>query len=178
MQGSNLEDILKRDPITKYYHLQDEEIGHGMFSVVKMAIHLENGNEYAVKVIKKSQLSADDIKGLYSEVVILSQLSHPNVVILEEIYEDENYFYMVMEMLNGGNLQTRIENRINNANGMLFSEEEVVETLKPVIDALDYCHNMGIAHRDLKVRDWILVAVIRLVCRFLDIVVFCLFSAV
>jgi len=51
---------------------------------------------------------------------------------------------MVFEMMKGGELFDRIVNKDH------FSEKEAAETIRPIIDAVRYCHSMGIAHRDLK----------------------------
>lgn len=51
---------------------------------------------------------------------------------------------MVFELMSGGELYTKFMEKET------FSEKEVAQSLKPVIDALRYCHNIGIAHRDLK----------------------------
>mmetsp|Transcript_72698 Transcript_72698/g.109651 ORF Transcript_72698/g.109651 Transcript_72698/m.109651 type:complete len:102 (+) Transcript_72698:190-495(+) len=72
------------------------------------------------------------------------QIDHPNVVKLFEIFEDDDYLYMVLELMTGGELFVRIVDRDH------FSEKEGAEIIKPIVDALNYCHSMGIAHRDLK----------------------------
>jgi len=51
---------------------------------------------------------------------------------------------MVLEFMTGGELFERIVEKDH------FSEREAAATMKPIIDALNYCHKMGIAHRDLK----------------------------
>ncbi|EGR29825.1 hypothetical protein IMG5_148090 [Ichthyophthirius multifiliis] len=81
---------------------------------------------------------------LQQEVEILTEIDHPNVVKLFEIYEDDNSFYMVMELMTGGELFQRIVEAEH------FSEKQAAETVKAVVDALHYCHELNIAHRDLK----------------------------
>lgn len=89
---------------------------------------------------------------LETEVDMLLQIDHPNIVKLEEIYEDSNNFYMVcllviqvLELMTGGELFERI---VENDH---YSEKEAADTIRPLIDGLRYCHKMGIVHRDLKV---------------------------
>ena len=50
----------------------------------------------------RKHLQTDDILALQTEVDILSQVDHPNVVKLYEIYEDKKHFYMVLELMTGG----------------------------------------------------------------------------
>ncbi len=49
-----------------------------------------------------------------------------------------------MELMEGGELFDRIVEKES------YSEKEAVETIKPIIDSIRYCHNIGIIHRDLK----------------------------
>ena len=82
---------------------------------------------------------------LETEVDMLLQIDHPNVVKLEEIYEDSNNFYMVLELMTGGELFER------NVEKDHYSEKEAADTIRQLVDGLRYCHKMGIVHRDLKV---------------------------
>lgn len=64
---------------------------------------------------------------------------------LYECYDDKNKFFMVLELMTGGELFDRIVDKEH------YSEQEACEVMKPLVDAIGYCHKMGIAHRDLKV---------------------------
>ena len=75
---------------------------------------------------------------------ILSQLDHPNVVKLYEIFDDVSVLYLVMELMNGGELFDRIVEKES------YSEIEACDTLRPIVDSIRYCHEIGIIHRDLK----------------------------
>lgn len=77
------------------------------------------------------------------EIEILDKLDHPNVVKLLELYDGKDHFYMVFELMTGGQLYSKFLEKN-------FSEYEIVQILRPLIDALRYCHSLGIAHRDLK----------------------------
>ena len=82
---------------------------------------------------------------MQSEVDILSQLDHPNVVKLYEIFDEGDCLYLVMELMVGGELFDRIVEKEH------YSEKEAADTIRPLVDAIRYCHSMGIVHRDLKV---------------------------
>lgn len=71
-------------------------------------------------------------------------MDHPNVVRLLEIYDEEDSIYLVMELMQGGELFDRIVEKES------YSEKMASETLKPIVDAIRYCHELGIVHRDLK----------------------------
>ena len=82
---------------------------------------------------------------LYNEIEILSQVDHPNVVKMHEVFEDGDNYYLVMELMTGGELFDRVVEK------EFYSEKEAAETMRPIIDAVMYCHSLGIIHRDIKV---------------------------
>lgn len=71
-------------------------------------------------------------------------MDHPNIVKLYEVCEDEHYFYLVMELMTGGELFDTILEKES------YSEKEAAETIRPIIDAIKYCHSLNIIHRDIK----------------------------
>ncbi len=92
----------------------------------------------------RRELSEDDEIQLQTEVDILSQLDHPNVLKIFEIFDEDDCIYLVLELLAGGELFDRIVEKES------YSEKEAAETIRPLVDALRYCHQLGIIHRDLK----------------------------
>ena len=69
----------------------------GGFSVVYKA-QKKAGGDFAIKCIKKKMVEGDDIKLLRREIQIMKKLSHPNILKLYEVYEDDEQFYLVMEL--------------------------------------------------------------------------------
>ena len=114
---------------------------------MRKAVHKKTRQQVAIKIIDKSSLKdggEEEQLNLRNEVEILSQIDHPNIVKLFEIYDSKDKFYMVMELMKGGELFERIVEK------EFFSEKLASDTIRPIIDAIRYCHAMGIAHRDLK----------------------------
>lgn len=58
----------------------------------------------------RRKLSEDDLVGLQNEIDILKQVDHPNIVKLFDIYEDEKYFFLVMELMRGGEVSSFLNN--------------------------------------------------------------------
>lgn len=71
---------------------------------------------------------------LQTEVDILSQLDHPNVLKIYEIFDEDDFIYLVLELLAGGELFDRIVQKES------YSEKEAAETIRPLVDAIRYCH--------------------------------------
>jgi len=95
-------------------------------------------------LLSKNSTNEDEQENLHLEVEILSNIDHPNVVKLYEIFDEGNKLYLVMELMQGGELFDRIVEK------EAYSEREAAECLKPIVDAIRYCHELGIIHRDLK----------------------------
>jgi len=63
---------------------------------------------------------------------------------LYEVYEDEVHFYLIMDLLKGGELFDEIVKRSK------FEEEDAAEIMLQVLSAMNYLHKKGFIHRDLK----------------------------
>jgi serine/threonine protein kinase len=81
---------------------------------------------------------------LVDEVLVMSQLDHIHVVRLHAFYEDAAAFYIITELMTGGELFDRIVTRT------AYSEREARDIVRTLAEALCYMHSKGIAHRDLK----------------------------
>jgi len=120
------------------------EIGRGGFSVVVEATKKSDKKKFAVKCIKKSMVEGDDIILLKREISIMKKIDHSNILKLYEVYEEEDDFYLVMELVNGKELFDKIVDRGQ------YSEKDASNIVRQIVAAIDYLHDKGIAHRDLK----------------------------
>ena len=77
-------------------------IGKGSFATVKKAKHRESGDRFAVKVLSKKKMNDDDKAAMQTEIDILKQVDHPNIVKLYDVFDEEKSFYLVMELMTGG----------------------------------------------------------------------------
>ncbi|CAM9885186.1 unnamed protein product [Ectocarpus sp. 6 AP-2014] len=129
-----------------------KELGHGSFSTVREGTHKENGERFAVKCVKRADLPPDDEADLKMEVKLLQEIEHENIVKLYDFYEEKHFYYLVMEILNGGELFDRIVLK------QFYNEKEARDVLKVLFKAIQYCHDRDIAHRDLKPENLLLVS--------------------
>lgn len=128
------------------------EIGAGAYGSVRKAIKISSGAERAIKSIPK-HCDADNkaCLAVRQEVEILSLLDHPNVIKLYETFEDAMFYYLVMELCDGGELLDRL---LAAESG--FSEKLTATLSKKIAGALHYMHSMNIAHLDLKPQNFLL----------------------
>jgi len=119
-------------------------IGKGSFATVKKAKLRATGERFAVKVLSKKKMTPEDKVAMQTEIEILKQVDHPNIVRLIDVFEDERHWCLVMELMQGGELFDQILEKEQ------FSENEARDATKSILHAIDYCHQKGIAHRDIK----------------------------
>ncbi|XP_044055439.1 MAP kinase-interacting serine/threonine-protein kinase 1 isoform X3 [Siniperca chuatsi] len=128
------------------YKLTDEVLGQGAYAKVQGCISLQNGQEFAVKIIEKS--AGHSRSRVFREVETLYQCQgNRNILELIQFFEDSSCFYLVFEKLRGGSILTHIQNRKH------FDELEASKVVRDIAQALDFLHTKGIAHRDLKLEN-------------------------
>ncbi|GMI28354.1 hypothetical protein TrCOL_g13075 [Triparma columacea] len=134
--------------VREKYHIQPKELGHGHYGVVRKCQERESGAWFAIKSIRKKKVGKIDV--LKREIDILKEVTHPNIINLHEVYEDEKYLHLVTELCTGGELFDRIIAKTQSKEGH-FSEHDAAEIIKEIIEAIAYCHDVKhICHRDLK----------------------------
>lgn len=140
---ARIQQVANSRKVDNFYHLQDK-IGNGRFSSVYLAVELESNLSWAIKVIDKTHLRNSEREMLRSEIAIMRILNHPNVVQMKEMFEDKSTIYIVMELVAGGELFTRI------ARKKVFSEYATYHITKQLLTTVKYLHDVGIVHRDIK----------------------------
>ena len=124
--------------------MDDKELGTGAFSRVILATSNE-GTKVAVKCISKNgELKQEDVDSLHEEVAVLRSVDHPNIVKLYDFFDEKRYYYMAIELMEGGELFERIVKKT------FYNEMDARGLVRILLDALAYLHHRGIVHRDLK----------------------------
>lgn len=120
-----------------------ETLGTGTFGRVRRAT--KDGAECAIKIVSRKQLALTSMTPqLKREVAIQKSLHHPNIVQLRQVLRSPNKLYMVLELAAEGELYWSIQR-----NGPLCLAV-ARKALFQLSDALLYCHERGIIHRDVK----------------------------
>lgn len=113
----------------------------GSFATVRLASNKITGMKCAVKIVDRTQLKPEDEVGLRQEVEIMKSLQHPHIVQLLDFFEEEKTYYLVMELMEGGELFDRVVKKTH------YTEEEARDTVKVLVEAIKYCHDRKIVHR-------------------------------
>ena len=136
---------VKANPLSEYTVIK--ELGEGFFSKVFLIKHNITGAIRAMKKIKKSvnyNKRKSNEAEVINEVGILIKMDHPNIVKLFEFYQNENYYFLIMEYCCGGELFYKITEK-----NKIF-EIQAAYIMYQILSAVNYCHKMKIIHRDIK----------------------------
>uniref|UniRef100_A0A6Q2ZJE6 Peripheral plasma membrane protein CASK n=1 Tax=Esox lucius TaxID=8010 RepID=A0A6Q2ZJE6_ESOLU len=128
-----------------------EVIGKGPFSVVRRCINRDTGQQFAVKIVDVASftsspgLSTEDLK---REASICHMLKHPHIVELLETYSSDGMLYMVFEFMDTADLCFETVKRADA--GFVYSEAVASHYMRQILEALRYCHDNNVIHRDVK----------------------------
>lgn len=136
--------IAKGQKINDRYEIE-KLIGEGGMANVYLAHDTILDRKVAVKVLR-GDLAGDEkfVRRFQREALSASSLSHPNIVEIYDVGEDDGNFYIVMEFIEGKTLKQLIKKR-----GVL-SLSETIDIMLQLLDALATAHDSYIIHRDIK----------------------------
>ena len=126
-----------------------EELGRGAMGVVYKALDPAIGRTVAIKTIRLTELTDPQERRrvherLLREAQSAGVLSHPNIVTIYDVLEQDEFAYVFMEFVNGSSLETMMRT------GALPEGAVLLHYLRQVAGALDYAHRKGVIHRDIK----------------------------
>ncbi|ORX99509.1 Pkinase-domain-containing protein [Basidiobolus meristosporus CBS 931.73] len=121
-------------------------LGQGNFAEVKLATERSTGKKFAVKIINKLRFRQKSKlnEALQREIAILMAIKHPCIISTHGVYDEQDFLYIVLELVDGGELFDLIEQK------QRFSEPETRLVFYQLFQAIKYLHDRGITHRDMK----------------------------
>jgi len=120
-------------------------ISRGAYGRVFLCKKKDTGDIYAIKVLKKGDIIRKNQEdSIFTERNALVRAQHPFIVNLFYAFQSQDYVYITMEYLPGGDLSSLLE-------GLTYFEEPMVRAyIAEVVIVVEYLHSIGIVHRDLK----------------------------
>eukprot|EP01038_Epipyxis_sp_PR26KG_P010953 gene10953-14708_t len=126
-------------------YVLSSRIGKGSFAYVYRGTHHTYGGEFAIKAISKENLyDRKLISGLESEIKIMQEFKHENIVHLFEFFSSEKNFYLVLELCKGGDLNQFIKKQT------FLTERVAYSFLCQLTNGLSFLADHNFIHRDLK----------------------------
>mmetsp|Transcript_40 Transcript_40/g.104 ORF Transcript_40/g.104 Transcript_40/m.104 type:complete len:524 (-) Transcript_40:138-1709(-) len=142
---------LKGKTFREIYQL-NARLKSGSFATVCRGTHRASGKKVAIKCVLRKDLPPNDDAAIYDEVSIMSSLSHPHIVPLIDFFEEKDCYFLVMELMSGGDLFDRIGKK------KTYSEEDARDLAVKMLKAMSYCHIHKVAHCDMKPKNLLLMS--------------------
>lgn len=130
----------KGEKVTDHYEIGDM-YSDSYYRKARIGVHKKTGIERAILQKAKSEYASHD--AFVKKMEYFGTFDHPNIVRYLEVYEDENYYFLITECLKGNDIIDQVwsEGRYN--------EEKAALILKQILQGVAYIHSKGVAHNQL-----------------------------
>jgi serine/threonine protein kinase len=139
------------DSMVKETYAVGKVLGHGASGEVYCVTHKVTGKQFACKVVKKNA-NMNDAQSMSTEIEIMKRIRHRNIVSMYELYETPKCLWIILELVDGGDLYHFLANATN------YTEIVAARQMRQILSGVHYLHSLGVVHRDLKL-DNILLSV-------------------
>mmetsp|Transcript_3436 Transcript_3436/g.5370 ORF Transcript_3436/g.5370 Transcript_3436/m.5370 type:complete len:866 (+) Transcript_3436:173-2770(+) len=140
-----LRSVRARDMTEKYKVTWDKVLGEGAYGAVYPAYHIQTGEKVALKKISKRFTNSKNFKTETDALLrIFDNGGHPNISGLRDMYEDFDHFYLILDLVKGGEMFDHL------VNYGPYSEADAARLMQEVASALAFLHGVGVVHADLK----------------------------
>lgn len=123
-----------------------KQLGKGSFGEVRLCLNKATNVQCAIKIVNKSHIGQHQVllNLMEQELEVLQNTDHPHIVRVMELLEDDVNFYIISELITGGELYDYI------IKTKKLSERQTANIIKQILLALNYMHQQDIVHRDIK----------------------------
>lgn len=129
--------------LAERYRIEDE-LGRGAMGTVYRAKDLRLERPVAIKMLHPALTNELGVSRFQSEIRIAASLHHPNIVAVHESGEADGRLFYVMDYLGGESLRVRLRREKQ------LSVEDALRIVDDIADGLQYAHDHGVVHRDVK----------------------------
>jgi len=142
----NCRDVLKKSPQPIPNYQMIRILGQGGMGSVMLARSVKDGRPVAIKtLLPEVAVSEQSLKRFIREIEVAAKLQHPNIVGFIDHGTHNGVVYLVSEYVNGMDAAKLAKER-----GGKLNYHEVVKIIGQTLAALDFAHNLGFVHRDIK----------------------------
>lgn len=122
-----------------------KELGAGGMGSIFYGVHMLTEQPVAIKMLHPSLVNDEVVrKRFLSEASVLARMEHPNIVQWKNSIEDETGLYLIMQYVEGDNVENRLEKH-----GQVPLEDAIIFAIQ-TLAGLECVHSKGVVHRDLK----------------------------
>ena len=111
-------------------------MGHGASAEVFRVKQRQTGDIFACKIIRKDG-NMNDISSMTTEIEIMKRVRHRHVVSLIELFESPTCLWLILEMVDGGDLRSLLATRSH------YSEAMASQHMRQILEGLHYLHGRG-----------------------------------
>lgn len=122
----------------------ERELGHGGTALVFLGQDPKHERLVAIKVLRPELTIALGAERFLREIKVTARLNHPHILPLLDSGEADGFLYYVMPYVEGESLRDRLDREHR------LAVEEALVITREVADALEYAHQHGVVHRDVK----------------------------
>jgi len=129
-----------------------KELDRGAMAVVFVAFQRTLKRQIAVKILPKAILTPETAALFIQEAEMAAILSHPNIIQVYEVGETDAFLFFTMQLIQGNSLAYHI-GRVRDhviPSRRFLPIAATLDSVRAVLDALDYAHSQDIVHRDVK----------------------------
>jgi eukaryotic-like serine/threonine-protein kinase len=121
-------------------------LGEGGMGTVYLGEHANFERKVAIKAIHPHLAKNEEIRQRFkNEAATMARLQHPNIVSLYDYFTDDEGLYLIMELVEGVELETYLRNI-----GSPLDEHVSAAFMKQLLEAFSHAHDKGVVHRDIK----------------------------
>ena len=122
------------------------KLGNEGFVSIHMIKRRQDDLYLSLKVIPRAKLTSNNASVLQSEINIMRNISHPNILTLYDIYESSSKICLVMDLIQG----EQLFDGICKIDHTYFNERHVAEVISQILNGLKYLHSKSIIHGNIK----------------------------
>jgi calcium/calmodulin-dependent protein kinase I len=141
---------LKKATFREVYQL-NARLKSGSFATVCRGTHRATGRKVAIKCVLRKDLPPNDDAAIIDEVAILASLKHRYICPIIDFFEEEQCYFIIMELMSGGDLFDRIGKRKS------YNEKDARNLSLQMLEAVAFCHRKNVAHCDMKPKNLLLL---------------------